>query len=330
MRTKIVVLDGFALNPGDLSWEELHEIGEVDIYDRTPPELIERRAADADIVLTNKTPLRKETLARLPKLRCIGVLATGYDVVDVEAASARNITVTNVPAYGSESVAQYTFALLLELCHRVGAHADSVRRGDWARSPDFSYRRHPLTELAGKSFGIVGAGRIGRSVGRIAAAFGMTVLAYHYRQAPGTMSEDGFEWTSLEDLLRRSDVVSLHCPLTERTNGLIDRERIALMKPTAFLINTARGKLLNEQDVADALNEGRLGGAALDVLSVEPPGEDHPLATATNCLVTPHIAWATIEARRRLLAVAIDNVRRFLAGEPGNVVNRSSYLRPGR
>jgi len=321
-RSNIVVLDGYALNPGDLSWDELRRIGKVDIHDRTPPELVVERARGAEIVLTNKTPLPAATLEMLPELRYVGVLATGYDVVDVDAAASRGVAVANVPSYGTASVAQYTIGLLLELCHRVGAHAESTRSGDWSRSPDWTYWRHPQTELEGKTLGLIGAGRIGVQVGRIASALGMNVLAYHYRREPGGRSEDGFEWASLEDLLRRADVVSLHCPLTADTRELIDRERLALMKPSAFLINTARGKLLNERDVADALNEGRLAGAALDVLSEEPPAPDHPLLSARHCLVTPHLAWASVEARRRLLDAAVANVRAFLSGRPTNLVNR--------
>jgi len=317
----IVVLDGFTLNPGDLSWDELKRLGSVTIYDRTPAELILERSRDADMLLTNKTPLRADTLAQLPKLKYIGVLATGYDVVDIRAAAERNIVVSNVPEYGTDSVAQHVFALVLELAHRTGSHSESVHRGEWAASPDFCYWRYPLVELAGKTMGIVGAGRIGLRTARIAAAFGMRVIAYS-RSGPKNSDIPELRWGSLDELLRESDVVSLHCPLTPETEGMINKQALSLMKKTAFLINTARGKLINEQDLAEALESGAIAGAGLDVLSSEPPRPDHPLYNAKNCIITPHIAWATIEARRRLMAVTTDNVRAFLAGSPQNVVNR--------
>jgi glycerate dehydrogenase len=316
---KITVLDGFALNPGDLKWSELERLGDVTVYDRTSPDQIVERARDSEIVLTNKTPLRKETLAGLSKLRYVGVLATGYDVVDVQAASDRGIVVTNVPGYGTDSVAQYVFALLLALCHHVGRHDLSVKRGEWASCADFSYWRTPLMELAGKTFGIIGLGRIGLRTAQIAAAFGMKVKV-HTRRMEGTPPHSSIEWTSLHDLLETSDVVSLHCPLTPETEGLINRSTLSRMKSTAFLINTSRGKLLVDEDVAAALNEQRLAGAAVDVLSVEPPRAPSPLLTANNCVITPHIAWATREARERLLAAAVKNVEAFLEGKPMNTV----------
>lgn len=334
---KIVVLDGYALNPGDLSWESLEKLGEVVVHERTPPELIVERSLGADILLTNKTPLRAETLKELPDLKYIGVLATGYDVVDAKSAKQCGITVTNVPAYGNESVAQFVFALLLELCNRVGLHGDSVRQGDWARSPDFSYWRTPLVELSGKTLGIVGLGRIGRRVARLAEAFGMKVIAAGRPGSPAAThaiadagagadgnagaEEPAIRRTDLATLLRESDVVSLHCPLTAETQAIIDRDALALMKPTAFLVNTARGKLIAEADLAAALNEGRIAGAALDVLSAEPPDAANPLISARNCIITPHIAWASLEARTRLLEIATGNVALFLAGSPVNVVN---------
>ena len=331
---QIVVLDGYTLNPGDLSWAELEELGRVTVYDRTPAEQIRERIEEADIVLTNKTPLSRETLSGLPRLQYIGVLATGYNVVDVKAASEMGIAVTNVPTYGTDSVGQFVFALLLELCHRVGLHSDSVRSGGWAASPDFCYTLSPQMALAGKTMGIVGYGRIGQQVGRLAQAFGMRVLVTGREviSAGGTVSassgvsaggsEAGLaEKVSLAQLLAESDVISLHCPLTPETERLMNRERIALMKRGAYLINTARGGLLQERDVADALNEGRLGGAALDVLSVEPPGEDTPLLQAKNCIITPHIAWATYEARRKLMQIAAGNAAAFLQGKPTNMVN---------
>ncbi|MBB6729993.1 D-2-hydroxyacid dehydrogenase [Cohnella zeiphila] len=329
---KIVVLDGYTLNPGDLTWAELEKLGELEVYDRTPVEEIAERCRGAEMVFTNKAPLRRETLARLPDLRYVGVLATGYDQVDVACAAELGITVTNVPSYGTESVAQFVFALLLELCHRVGEHGESVRGGDWARSPDFCYWRSPLTELSGKTMGIVGMGRIGEKVAELAKAFGMNVVASgragRKEPAEGTSGREnerdgkdgGVPRVELEELLRRSDVVSLHCPLTPETEGLIRQETIGRMKPGAMLVNTARGKLIAEADLAAALNEGRLAGAALDVLSAEPPSPGNPLLSARNCIITPHIAWASFEARRRLLGTAIDNAARFLSGSPVNVV----------
>ncbi|HUS04755.1 MAG TPA: D-2-hydroxyacid dehydrogenase [Bryobacteraceae bacterium] len=309
---KIVVLDGYTLNPGDLSWDLLRGLAEVIVHDRLPAGEVARAAADADLVLTNKTPLRQDVLEQLPKLRYIGVLATGYDVVDVAAARSRGITVTNVPAYGSASVAQLVFALLLELCHHTALHSEMVRRGAWSQNPDWSFWRTPLIELSGKTLGIIGMGRIGSQVARIGSAFGMKTLAASRTSREGS--------TSLEELLRKSDVVSLHCPLTADTRSLINAERLALMKPAAFLINTARGALVNEQDLADALNQDRLAGAGIDVLPVEPP-PDSPLFRAKNCIITPHLAWATKEARTRLMDVACQNVAAFLNGAPQNVVS---------
>ena len=315
----IVVLDGYTLNPGDLSWDGLRALGECDIYDRTPPELVVERARGAEAVLTNKVIVGREQMEQLPDLRYIGVLATGYNIVDTAAARERGIPVTNVPEYGTRSVAQMTFALLLELTQHVGHHARTVRDGRWTRSPDFCYWAYPLIELADRTMGIVGIGRIGRAVAELALAFGMQVLAYDVN-TPANLPE-GIRMTDLETLLRESDVVSLHCPLTAENQGVIDRERLALMKPTAFLINTSRGPLVVARDLADALNAGRLAGAGVDVLPVEPPPADNPLLTAKNCLVTPHIAWATGAARARLMATVVDNLRAFLAGKPRNVVN---------
>lgn len=307
---KIVVLDGYCLNPGDLSWRGLEALGEVTVYDRTPESLLLERARGADAVLTNKTPLGRETLAALPGLRYLGVLATGYNVVDAAAARERGIVVTNVPAYGTASVAQLTIALLLELCHHVGAHGESVRRGEWTASQDWSYWKTPQVELAGKTFGCVGLGRIGRQTARIAEALGMRVVAHSRSQGIG-----------LEALLEQSDVVSLHCPLFPETRGLLGASELQRMKPSAFLLNTSRGPLVVEQELADALNAGMIAGAGVDVLSVEPPTEGSPLFSARNCLVTPHIAWATREARGRLMEIATKNVSAFAAGAPENVVN---------
>jgi glycerate dehydrogenase len=313
----IVILDGHTLAPGDLSWEELQALAPCTLYDRTPPDQVVERARVAEILLTNKTRLPRETLRLLPALRYIGVLATGTDVVDVAAARERGIPVTNVPAYGTNSVAQTTVALLLELTQHVGHHARTVRAGRWTQNPDWCYWDHPLLELDKLTMGIVGFGRIGRKVGELAVAFGMEVLAC---TANTKRVAALARWVDLETLLRRSDVVSLHCPLTPQTKHLLDAERLAWMKPTAFLLNTSRGPLVDEPALAQALNSGRLAGAGLDVLAVEPPPADNPLLQAKNCLITPHLAWATRAARARLMHVAVENVRAFLRGKPQNVV----------
>jgi len=312
---KIVVLDGYALNPGDLSWDELKSLGEVKIYDRTHDDMVIDRAADADIILTNKILMLSDTIERLPRLKYIGVLATGYNVVDTEAARRRGIIVTNIPAYSTASVAQHTFALILEFYNYPGKFSEEVREGRWCRNPDFCYWDKPLTELAGRTIGIVGFGRIGRAVARIAEAMEMKVIVSEVTEVAG------YENCTLDELLRRSDIVTLHCPLTPETKGMINGAKLKLMKPTALLVNCARGQLIVEQDLADALNEGRIAGAALDVLSEEPPRPDNPLLRARNCIITPHVAWATFEARQRLMKIAVDNVRSFLAGNPVNVVN---------
>ena len=294
-------------------------MGDLIVHDRTPAERIVERAAGADIVFTNKTPLAAETISTLPALRYIGVLATGYNVVDVQAAKARGITVTNIPAYGTHSVAQMVFALLLELCRNPRVHSDAVAAGEWARSPDFCFWKTPQVELLGKTMGIIGFGRIGRQVARMADACGMKVLAADSnRESPPDY--EGFAWAETPELLAASDVVSLHCPLTPETAGLINREALARMKPTAFLINTSRGPLVVEQDLAEALNNGSVAGAGLDVLGVEPPRADNPLLSAKHCIITPHIAWATREARGRLMTIAVDNLTSFLAGKPVNRV----------
>ncbi|MEW6303115.1 MAG: D-2-hydroxyacid dehydrogenase [Verrucomicrobiota bacterium] len=315
---KIVVLDGHTLNPGDLSWDELKSLGECVIYERTPTEQVVARAAGAEIVLTNKTIVNREAILALRHLRWIGVLATGYNIVDVEAARERGIPVANVPNYGTRSVAQMTLALLLELTQHVGHHAQTVREGRWNRSPHFCYWDHPLVELDGLTLGIVGAGRIGRAVADLGRAFGMKVMGYS-RSRPGVV--DGIEYVDLEKLFRASDVVSLHCPLTPETKHIVNAQRLSWMKTTAFLLNTSRGPLIDEAALAFALNEGRIAGAGLDVLAVEPPVADNPLIGAKNCLITPHIAWATKSARSRLLNTAVDNLKVFLAGKARNVVN---------
>lgn len=317
---KIVVLDGHALNPGDLSWEGLRAIGELQVFDRTAEDQIVTRAHDAEIVLTNKTHLSAQTLRQLKKTRYIGVLATGYDPVDVQAARELGMTVTNIPTYGTASVGQLAFALLLELCHHVGLHSEATRASEWSRSEDFSFWKTPLIELAGKTLGIVGMGQIGRRVADLAVAFEMRVVASDEIKRP-VPAWPGFRWYEVDELLANSDVVSLHCPLLPQTRGIINAKSLARMKPSAFLINTSRGPLIVEQDLAVALNSGRLAGAGLDVLSEEPPASDNPLLRAKNCIVTPHIAWATKEARTRLLEAAVANLQAFVDGHPANIVN---------
>ncbi len=315
----IVILDGFTTNPGDLSWEPIEALGPSTVWDRTTAsELIERIGA-ADVVLTNKTPLPAETLAALPQLRLISVLATGVNVVDVAAATALGITVCNVPAYSTPGVAQAVFALLLELTNRTGHHNSTVQAGRWSAGLDFCYWDGTLVELAGLTLGIVGYGAIGAAVAGVGRAFGMHILA-NRRNATGAIAEGG-AFVDLDRLFRDSDVVSLHCPLTPDTTHLVNADRLARMKPSAYLINTARGPLVQEADLADALNTGRIAGAGLDVLSVEPPLPDNPLLTAQNCVITPHIAWATRAARQRLIAISAANIAAFLAGSPQNVVH---------
>jgi len=313
----IVILDGFTTNPGDLSWAALEPLGTLTIHDRTDDSDIVARARGAEIVLTNKTVLSRDVIAALPSLRCICVLATGYNVVDVAAARERGITVCNVPEYSTPNVAQAVFALLLELTNRTGHHDRTVHEGRWAACEDFCYWDGDLVELAGLTLGIVGYGRIGQAVARVGRAFDMRILA-HRRDAAGLL--DGAERADLDRLFAESDVVSLHCPLTPDTAGLVNAARLARMKRTAFLINTARGGLVNEADLAAALDAGTIAGAGLDVLSIEPPPASNPLLTARNCVITPHIAWATRSARRRLIEATVENVRAFLAGAARNVV----------
>jgi glycerate dehydrogenase len=321
MKVKIVVLDGFALNPGDLSWEGLTQLGDVKIYDRTQNEEIVERSQGAQIVLTNKTPLRANVLQQLPELRYIGVLATGYNIIDVQQATLNKIIVTHIPSYGTSSVAQFVFALILELCHHVGRHSTLVHQGEWSASPDWCFWRSPLIELSGKTMGILGAGRIGMQTARIAGAMGMKVIAANSKVKQSLQVPfDGFRWVSQDELFRSSDIISLHCPLMESTEKIINSAHIGLMKSNVLLINTARGELVEENDLAQALSEKRIAGAALDVLSTEPPEADNPLLHAPNCVITPHIAWASVEARTRLLQTAIDNVASFLEGKPQNLV----------
>jgi glycerate dehydrogenase len=324
MRTPphIVLLDGYTLNPGDLSWDALMDLGPCTIFDRTSVQEIVPRAEDAEIVLTNKTRLVRETLRRLPLLQYIGVLATGFDIVDVEAAAELGILVTNVPAYSTLSVAQCAFAHLLNLTHHVGHHAATVRDGRWSRSEDFSYWDFPLVELHGLTLGIVGLGKIGSAVARIAHAAGMTVIA-HDRNPRGDPGAP-VRLVDLDDVFRLGDVVTLHCPLTPETHHLVNRRRLALMKSTAFLINTSRGGLIDEPALREALDLGRIAGAGLDVLSVEPPPPSNPLLGSKNCFITPHVAWATRAARERLIRAVVENVTAYLSGHPMNAVNRPS------
>lgn len=317
---KIVILDGHAINPGDLSWDALRAFGELEVFDRSAESEIVSRARQADIVFTTRAPLSRQSLMQLEHLRYIGAMFTGYDEIDLQAASELGIVVTNIPTYGTASVAQLVFALLLELCHHAGLHNAATHAGDWSRSPDFSFWKTPLIELQGKAMGIVGFGRIGRNVAEIARAMGMRVIATDAGRK-GAPEWEGFRWCDLDELMSASDVVSLHCPLLPQTRGIINAASLAKMKREAFLINTSRGPLIVEQDLAEALNHDRLAGAAVDVLSSEPPSLDNPLLHAKNCIVTPHIAWATKEARTRLVDTVVANLRAFLDGHPVNVVN---------
>jgi len=317
---KIVVLDGHTLNPGDNPWDEVARFGEFTVYDRTPPELIAERCRDAQIVLTNKTRLSAGTISGLPGLKLICVLATGYNVVDLESAARLGVPVVNVPEYGSLSVAQHAIALLLELTNRVALYDAAVKRGEWSRAPDFTFMKLPLTELAGKSLGVVGLGRIGGRVAAVAHALGMEILAYspRSRNAPEGVP---VRWLTLDQLFARADVVSLHCPLSADNEGMVDGARLALMQPHALLINTSRGALVREAELAQALEAGIIAGAALDVAAHEPIAPDNPLLAARNCIITPHIAWASLGARRRLMATTAGNIEAFLAGTPRHVVN---------
>lgn len=316
---KIVILDGYTENPGDLSWEPLAALGDLTVYDRTEPSDVIPRIGGAALVLTNKTPIPRSVLEACPQIRYIGVLATGYNVVDCEAARARGIPVTNIPAYGTAAVAQFAMGLLLEICHHIGHHDQSVHNGDWSRCRDFCYWDYPLIELDGKTMGILGFGRIGQATGRIAKAMGMKVLACSRSER-----EEGkaiADYVDLDTLLRESDVISLHCPLFPETQGIINRDAIEKMKDGVILLNNSRGQLIVEQDLADALNSGKIAAAGLDVVSTEPIRPDNPLLTAKNCIITPHISWAPKESRQRILDCAADNLKAFLDGKPVNVVN---------
>lgn len=322
---KIVVLDGYTLNPGDISWEGLEKLGELTVYERTSydrsgEELIVERGKDADVLFTNKTPLSREALGKMHNLKYIGVLATGYNIVDIEAAKDMGIVVTNIPTYGTDSVGQMAIALLLEMCHHVGAHSESVKRGEWANNADWCYWKYPLIELAGKTMGIIGYGRIGQATGRIAQALGMRVIAFDSYQNRNLESET-MKYADLDTLLSESDVIALHCPLFESTKGIINKDTIAKMKDGVMIINNSRGPLIVENDLAHALNSGKVGGAALDVVSTEPIKADNPLLNAKNCIITPHISWAPKESRQRLMDIAVDNLEKFLSGNPVNVVS---------
>ena len=315
---KIVILDGFASNPGDLSWEELAAQGELTVYERTAAQEAAERIGDAEIVFLNKTPIRAETLERCPNVKMIGILATGYNIVDIAACKERGIPVCNVPGYSTMAVAQMTFALLLEMSQQVGLHSAAVYQGRWERNPDFCFWDAPLTELAGKTFGIIGYGAIGKAVGRIAQAFGMQLLVTARTEKP---VPEAAEYVSLDELLRRSDIVSLHCPQTAENAGMIGQAALEKMKEGAILLNTARGGLIDEAAVADALKKGKLAFYGADVVSREPILPENPLLTAPNCFLTPHIAWAPTQTRQRLHRIAAENLRAFLAGQPQNVVN---------
>lgn len=317
-RPKLVILDAHTANPGDLSWTPLEALADCVIHDRTPPAEVPERIREADAVLLNKAVLDARSIAAAPRLRYVGILATGCNTIDLAAARERGLVVSNVPGYSTPTVAQHAFALLLELTNQAGLHSADVRHGGWSRNPDYCYWLSPQVELAGRTLGLVGLGQIGRAVARIGQAFGMRLLA-HRRDMSGTPPE-GVEYAPLDQLFAESDAVSLHCPLTPETQGLVNAERLARMKPTAFLINTSRGPLIVEEDLAEALHGHRLAGAAVDVLSTEPPPPDNPLLTAPNCLITPHLAWASAAARRRLIDIAAGNLRAWIEGRPVNRV----------
>jgi glycerate dehydrogenase len=317
---KIAVLDGYTLNPGDNPWTEIDSLGDLVVYDRTDPDQIIERSRDAAILIINKVKLSREILSQLPALKFIAVTATGFDVVDTRAAKEKGIPVTNVPEYGTDSVAQHVIAMMLHFCNQIALHDAEVHRGEWGRCPDFCFWRAPLVEVAGMTMGIIGFGRIGRRVGELAHALGMEVLACDAIQTtpPGYSP---FSWASLDQVAEQSDVITLHCPLTEDSRGLVNREFLRRVKPSCILINTARGPLVADADLAEALNQGLIARAALDVVSVEPIRDDNPLLSAKNCLITPHIAWATVAARKRLMATTAMNIRCFKQGAPQNVVN---------
>lgn len=322
---KIVVLDGYTLNPGDLKWDELEKYGELTVYDRTTynsseEEIIIERAKDAEILFTNKTPITSGVIEKLPKLEFICVLATGYNIVDIECAKNHGVLVTNIPTYGTTAVAQMAFALLLELCHHVWAHSEEVKKGAWTNNSDWSFWNYPLIELAGKTMGIIGYGRIGKAVGKIAEAFGMNVLAYDLSKNK-ELKNCNIRYTELDKLISESDIISLHCPLSESNKGIINKKTIAMMKDGVMILNNSRGALIVEEDLAEALNMGKVLGAAVDVVSTEPIMMDNPLLKAKNCIITPHISWAPKESRERLMSIAVNNLKQFLLKDPVNVVN---------
>ncbi|MEO2014220.1 MAG: D-2-hydroxyacid dehydrogenase [Fuerstiella sp.] len=323
MTERIVILDAQTLNPGDLSWQAFHDLGDVSIHDRTPASLAVSRSMEATAVITNKVTLDAKTIAQLPRLQYIGVTATGYNIVDVDAATAHNVTVTNVPVYGTDSVAQHTIALMLDLARGIRAHDAAVKQGEWTDDDDFCLPCGPIIELSGRTLGVVGLGRIGLAVARIGQAMGMRIMAAG-RGADGRTTVDGVdvEYVPVDRLFQLSDVVSLHCPLTNETAEIVNADRLTLMKPTAFLINTSRGQLIDQPALAQALQDEQIAAAALDVLDVEPPARDNPLLSAPRCLITPHVAWYALEARSRLLAMSAANLKSFVSGDPQNVVNQ--------
>lgn len=320
MNMKIVELDGFGVNPGDLSWEAISKLGDFKLYDRTSPEDVVLRAKDADVILINKVNITDDIMAELPKLKYIGVLATGYNVVDIEAASRRGIFVSNIPSYSTDSVAQMTFAHILNMVNRVEHYADLNRRGRWSSNPDFCYWDTPLMEISGKTIGILGLGSIGSKVARIANDFGMNVYAFTSKST--TELPSGIQKTTIDGLLSVSDILTLHCPLNKQTRELINKEALKKMKHGALLVNTGRGQLVNEQDVANALKSGQLGGYGADVMCAEPPSADNPLFAQPNAFITPHVAWATIDARKRLMDILVENLQSYFGGNPQNIVNK--------
>ncbi|HIY55598.1 MAG TPA: D-2-hydroxyacid dehydrogenase [Candidatus Dorea merdavium] len=317
---KIVVLDGYTLNPGDITWEGMEALGELTVYDRTKAEDVAARIGDADVVYTNKTPITKETLDACPNVKFIGVLATGYNIVDIAAAKEKGIPVSNIPTYGTAAVSQFAIGLLLELCHHIGEHSDAVKAGEWTSNPDWCFWKYPLVELDGKTMGIIGFGRIGQDTGKIAQALGMKVLAYDAFKRPELETET-CHYVDLDTLLAESDVIALHCPLFPDTEGIINKDTIAKMKDGVMIINNSRGPLVVEQDLRDALDSGKVAGAAVDVVSTEPIRMDNPLIGAKNVIITPHISWAPKESRQRLMNIAVDNLKCYVEGKPQNVVN---------
>lgn len=318
----MIVLDGYTLNPGDLTWKGLEQFGDLKVYDRTNfnPKTIIETIGDADVVFTNKVPLSKEVLTRVPNLKYIGVLATGYNIIDIETANDLNILVTNIPDYGTASVAQFTMGLLLEMCHHIGDHNQAVKDGEWTKSLDFCFWKTPLMELSGKTMGIIGFGRIGQATAKVAQAFGLNILAYN-RSKDYSLESDTCRYVELDELFGKSDIISLHCPLTESTEGIINKHNISKMQDGVMLINTSRGGLIVEADLKEGLNSEKIAYAAVDVVSSEPIKEDNPLLKAKNCIITPHIAWATKESRTRMMGIVSDNLKAYISGTPINVIN---------